>query len=760
MSIKSLINNAQAIASTTTNSTVTETKETTMTTSTNSIANLIAASMATAAAKVTPVTEAPATTWEPVDTTELAPLNVNALSSTITAKLFLLTANPMLSVKVACATVAAVTLVRTTGNEEGFKDYLLESLEEAKLSTAHVEKGPLAKALADKKQAGKEAKKYYIPSKEELKAVREERGTLTKQSFEVSYDEEVVLAALGRLKLLTRENKMGNALIDLIEQRKEGYAPIPVGQKFVRKNKLVGLEKGQLKDASGLAMESILAQEASQFTVDGYMLNIINQAQPLLDKAGFEDKESYVLAGCNAMDSDAPYTNEFKYDTRFRAYQASCFGPNGQSSDRSRALMDLWNVSTDYDVMTVVGVIMAEVDDMVAISGEELQQHLEAAASDPVTYAVESLQIMKSVRPVKKVWSFIKAAHILAELAAGNKPAIGMAVGLDAKCSGPQYGGLMAGDENLAAACGFTLAKVEDAYQRCITILEASKKFSGMSRNGIKKTFMGVFYGQSWGAFQDVAQMKKDEQFELVKMLLDGNSYISEERAKEFHKLVTSSFGKKLVYIRNQVLKLRGKVEGRFNHMMPDGVKVQMNYKVSHNIMGEVVGIDTICPDVLVVINGVEFKFIKLALKTKEVDADNFIRTAFVNMVQAVDALIARLIIVHLKRLGATHIVGIHDCFRVNVNELHLLEQAIVLAYDDLFGSVKNIKTTDLPMGTDIMGMFFEGLERVAMKGDDYDEVEIISQFTKSGIRRFQKCNGVFVHELIKRLGETYYFAK
>ena len=708
----------------------------------------------------TEVTTMTATTNSNIDTNGLAPINENALSSTIAAKLFLMMGEPMKAVQLACAVTNAVTLVRSTGMDDAFLEFVLEAAGEAKLSTQHVEFGPLKAALAEKKLAAKEAGEWYVPSKEEIAEVRKEKGKRQITKYDVELAEEEIKTTLGKLKLLSADGTMGTVLVEMVEQRKEAYAPTPVGEVFKRKFPLMGLEKGQLKQASGLPMEAINAQEASQFTVDAYMLNLVNIVQPKLDNLGFADKESYVVAGCNAMTSGAPYTSEFKFDTRLRSYQAACHGPNGQSSDRSRALMDLHGVTLDYNKVAVVKVIMAEVEDMTGLRGQELQDHLECAFTNPAEYAVEALQLLKSKRPVQKVWSFIKAAKILGELKAGNTPYIGMAVGLDAKCSGPQYGALMSGDENVSAACGFSLEKeLADAYQRCIVLLDASE-FQGMSRNGIKKTFMGVFYGQGFAAFMDVVQLRKDEQFELVEMLLNGHDHVSEERAKLFHKIVTSSFGKKMVYIRNQVSKFTGSVEGRMGHFMPDGAKVQMNYKVKHNILGQEVAIDTVCPDVTVTINSTEYKFINMSLKTKDIDSDNFIRTAFVNMIQAVDALIARLIVVHLKRLGAQHIVAVHDCFRVNVTEVHLLEQAIKNAYSDVFGSARNLFTEDLPMGTDILGMFFEGLQACKIEDVDAENIESVSQFTKSGIRRFQKCNGVFVHELINRLGETYYFAK
>ena len=228
-------------------------------------------------------------------------------------------------------------------------------------------------------------------------------------------------------------------------------------------------------------------------------------------------------------------------------------------------------------------------------------------------------------------------------------------------------------------------------------------------------------------------------------------------RAKDFHKAVTTSFGKKMIAIRNAMLSYRGKLAGKVSHMMPDGCKVAMNYKVQVNVLGEAMSFDTPAPDVYLRNNTEAYKFIKFQLNTKEVHCDDFIRNGFVNMVQATDALIARLIIVHLKRLGAEHIIAVHDCFRVSVHDMGLLNQAIKNAYRDLFGSIKNEATDDMPLGTDIIGLYFDGINRQLI---DIDDGIDISQFFGTGVRRLQKIHGERVSHLISALGQTYYFDK
>jgi len=98
---------------------------------------------------------------------------------------------------------------------------------------------------------------------------------------------------------------------------------------------------------SKLFKEAIHALEDTKYTVDDAMLSI---ATRVLAKSGEDDLEGYVIAGCDKMDSDDAYVSEFKGDSRGRMYQASCHGPNGQASDRSRALMDLYGVKMDYEL--------------------------------------------------------------------------------------------------------------------------------------------------------------------------------------------------------------------------------------------------------------------------------------------------------------------------------------------------------------------------------------------------------------------------
>jgi hypothetical protein len=593
-------------------------------------------------------------------------------------------------------------------------------------------------------------------------AVGLERTTIEVKNNDVEYElnAEEVLEALTKANYLASTEEMGTRLIELCALRQEAYAPNLSSEGITRRFGYAPVVHSEL------FKEAVHALEETEYTVDSDMLSIALQVQAVL--GADKDDEAYVLLGCSKMDPELAYVSEFKGDRRGRIYQAACHGPNGQASDRSRALMNLVGVPTDYDIAAVKKVIFAEIKDM---AKDVKAASLELKTVGDVQFILNHDLGKKVSTNVSKPWSFVKAAKIMRELQAGNRPYIGMAVGLDAKCSGPQLGALMVGDQRIAAACGMTMEEMEDAYHIAIASVEKAG-FVGLSRAGIKKSYMGIFYGQGWAAFTNTKDLIEEGQQELVDVLFpDG--VVSDDVAKRFHRAVSSSFGARMIAVRNLIKDYGKKTVGRTKHFMPDGFQVAMNYKEKVNVLNEAMGFNedgsrTETHDVFLQNNAEQFKFINFQLKTKHVHAQDFARNGFVNMIQATDALIARLIIVHLHRLGAKHIISVHDCFRVNVTEMALLEKAIKSAYRDLFGSWENKATKDLPMGTDILGLYFQGANKQLVEGENprmvsqFSEVKM-NPFTKKmtkGERELTKINGVSLISLIEALGTTYYFAK
>jgi hypothetical protein len=241
-----------------------------------------------------------------------------------------------------------------------------------------------------------------------------------------------------------------------------------------------------------------------------------------------------------------------------------------------------------------------------------------------------------------------------------------------------------------------------------------------------------------------------------------------ELRAKELAKAIEDSFGK-VANLRKAVKDAHGEwvpdLDGvsvwkpythkATMHKMPDGVKVQMPYFKVVDIHGRPQEHGSVAPDVEMKVRGETMKFNRITFRTQDVDLARHGRTGFVNMIQATDAQLARLIIRHLDNLGVKNIIAVHDCFRVGVHDIDKLKAAIKAAYFDLFGTVSNVKSKGwMPNGTDIVGMYFQGVNK-SKEHQSY----VYSQF-ESGERTLHDSM-MDMPELIDGLGvTTSYFSK
>lgn len=376
---------------------------------------------------------------------------------------------------------------------------------------------------------------------------------------------------------------------------------------------------------------------------------------------------------------------------------------------------------------------------------------------------------------IKKPWSFWKVSNITLQLKAhidkgASKPYIGFHFGLDAKCSGPQIGGLLSGDVKMLLACGFSLKEVNDAYENTQLALEKAG-FHGLTRDDVKVVFMATFYGQGWGALCKRPK-KEDDKFTMNAFrVIHGDDEVTDvEAAKLFHKTVISSFGSKLLELRRKIQNFgqkyvgKGEVQTLYatspSFLFPDGFKAAMKYKKEMDIFGNIK--DGKVPFKLEC-GLTSFFFADWAMETEELDLGRESFNAFVNLIQGIDALLARLIISYLGELGVRHVISIHDCFRVDVNSVDKLPEAIKFAYYELFGSPTNEKTNNLPYGMDILKLFFEG-HKEALLPEYKPYAEGFNQFWENRqgkvIRRLKMVSGHKLGDLITRLGECYFFSK
>lgn len=519
-------------------------------------------------------------------------------------------------------------------------------------------------------------------------------------------------------------------------------------------------------NVSPLFKKAIHALEETLVTVDERMVNIAKEVFEVRENDKKLHAQDYVLEGCISMNPMLAYVSEFKGDDRGRMYQAYLAGPTGSGSDLARSALDLFGVSVDYNIKKTIKILVDEMKDMGSWDNKKhFMRDVKEADTNPINFIIKNLH---KVGNTKKPWSFVKFSHILVQLLNGKRPYIGVAVGLDAKCSGPQLSSLMVSDEGMAAATGFTTKDIDDAYARCLYHVREGGILS-LNRSLVKKPFMSVLYGAGVVSMMD-ANTITEETYKALYQGADSNKEMA-NRADILYKAIISSFGPKLNNLRRKVR--RGaldfdtnelKINSPVKYFMPDGLEVSTNEFFKSDIHGEFIGTGEAggarvqAEDVRVECSMTSMKFKRMTFTTDTYNLADYGRVGFVNLIQATDALLARLIVANLKDLNAQHLIAIHDCFRVNIHDMDKLNQAIKNSYLELFGSETNVTSDNLPLGTDLIGLYFEGVAKVT--SEEFTPERGSQFYGKDAIRRMDEVNGVSLVDLINDLGNTKYFAK
>ena len=592
-------------------------------------------------------------------------------------------------------------------------------------------------------------------------------------------------------ELITREGVVGEKLLKMIAKPDKAYPPLATDG-VTRKHPMIP-NNSQYKlasRASDLAKKGIEIQEEAVFTSNEFMVALAEGVSKILPS-----DDQYVIDGCKKIISEGnlPRVSEHKGDRRVRTYQSDCHGPQFAASDMSRSFMDLHGVGLEYDSAKAVLAIRDEMLDMiVGKSQDDLDQAIKIlrASGGLINFIVEQLTLkahdnadtlpeeLASEYIVSKVWSFVKANRYLTALEAGKKPYIGMAFGLDAKCSGPQYGAIMTGDINLAAACGFGSKRAErDAYELAISICN-KRNILGLTRSVIKTAYMGIFYGQGYLTFCDLTSYgaKPGQHNPRLLKVLQGikvegvsDNALLGEQAKVFHAAIEASFGN-MSALRKEIKMSHYHFEQGEDglpvkvfdttkptmYKMPDGSHVAMDYMEKVDILGEKVTPMYQVPDVTIDVAGVgTLKFERLSFNTTTPSLDNHARTGFVNLIQATDALIARHILASLHSQGAQHAISVHDCFRVNINDFlgGKLHQAIKDSYKAVFVNMNG--------EGDILKNYFQGVKDA---GGTFPKSSIAYMLADGDLKM---DDWVDVEAIIDSLGNkidgvegAYYFAK
>ena len=553
---------------------------------------------------------------------------------------------------------------------------------------------------------------------------------------------------------------LGESIIKVLSRVSGASKPTKVGETFTRKHGYSKVNHGKFTE------QCVHVLEDTKYTVNTEMLELARKVfkQGNLEVKAKLNNEMYMLKGCGELDPNSAYYSEFKMDNRGRFYQCDYAGPNGQTSDLSRSVQDLSGVSTDYDIDKTIEYLLAEIGDMCKLSGDMLDKAIHAAVNDDVNFILRNID---GLRSIKKPWEFVKVAKIITKLRNGERIYIGVAIGYDAKGSGIQLGALMVSDEAMLMNCGFTSKEVDDVYVRAVNSLEQAG-IKNMTRNGIKKAFMSVYYGAGVSAMMDEdTVLNIDNCFDNMWLDINKeNEHWCEERAKTIHTAITKSFGQKLIRLR-AAIKNAGynykldevKYDKPLKHMMPNGFEVSMDYRLCVDIDGETIynneGVNARVESL-----GINETYENYSHTSDEYDYAAYGRKGFVNMIQGVDAVLASLIIHNCNKLGAKHVICVHDCFRVNVNDVEILEKAIKLAYLELFGHMNNEPTENLN-NLDILGQYFIG-SQIASK-DEYKHLDQTqNQFFPGHDKRriLSKVDGIKLVDLINDFDNTAYFGK
>ena len=563
------------------------------------------------------------------------------------------------------------------------------------------------------------------------------------------------------------------------------------------KGHMVGAQRDRVKNYSNVnhgtrAENAMHSSEASQYTINDYMVDIAEKVMAARGNKAIDDAVetamkpvAFAIAGSRMMDSKKAYTSEFNMDNRGRGYQVDRFGPSGQASDMERAMMDFANVApvAAANVEQAIQDMKIEMWDMVSFKDSVVFDKARAAAvANPVAFIRKNIANISGKSQVKKPWNFVKFASIVAAFERGESPYVGVAIGFDAKCSGPQMMAQMTNSKVMMNRTGVSTTKVtEDAYQAAAVVVEEA---TGMKfeRSDIKKPFMSVFYGAGFKAMTDIETVEVAAHEIMFGTTSKDWIPTTEDfaKAKAFRQAIINSFTAPIKAMKNKMAAAgydfkagESKYEVAPKTVMADGFEMAMNYMTKVNIDGEVVGSynedgDRVeATDVVINYEGESIVIEKVSFTTDIIDGSSHARNSFVNFTQATDAVMARAIASFTVVHGMQHFVAIHDAFRANIHEVAKMRRVIADANIAIFGVMKadhysEVQASIIDVNNiDMVGNFFKGVvEAVKYEYKGIAENNMQSQFYNNGMRintkSVQVVDGIEVRESMKAVFESF----
>jgi len=481
---------------------------------------------------------------------------------------------------------------------------------------------------------------------------------------------------------------------------KVGYAPLVKGQ-----DRRVSYIKGGVSQPSPLMKEGMDFLGETGITIHKEMLSCINLVKEKLPKLDVWKKSLHTILGSNEMDPNEVYTTELDGDGRGRMYNVAHYGPNAQKDDINRSLIRLevgsyvMPNSFEFDSM------MNEYKGLVGNNEKLLKiESIVAMYKSPVTCLHRLLTVYKDT--VSNPFSVLRFGMELGKIIIDGGACCYIPVGLDAKCSGSQIYGILAGDMDMMASCGFSSRKVADPYERVAKILKAS-------RNDIKRPYMVVQYGGGLNA------LSADKEFVSTIVDKDVNEYCGEVISA-----VESVMGEK-------ILRLRELLQRQVYGLCEEHELTHIRY---HHIDGFIVD-KPVCGkvDITAKYSSIRYQQYEgvidfgsekegtgiVGISDRTHSREEFARTFVVNYIQGLDALIARKVAVLCKERGIEGLISIHDCFRVAPKYVHQLMDVIREAYIWIFIDNDPLQHLFKQLGLD---KDEEGFKQVLTKEMVYEE--------------------------------------
>ena len=473
--------------------------------------------------------------------------------------------------------------------------------------------------------------------------------------------------------------------------------------------------KGQYdakKDSTSTAVRKALGFIESQaFQVNARLLDAIVEVRtwfeedtnplelPLCLKSA-----NHVINGCAELRDEPELFSEYFMDPRGRMYQFAHYGPNPQGADIAKALAYHTVKEITLKGSEAYHVFMAEFKNEVVGDFTKLLEMdvIRWVASNPAR-ALKKFLTDSDYSKFKKLFTYVDMCATYVDFEDNNQAVCQLGFGPDAKTSGAQILAILAGDADVARACGLTdLAdRLEDLYKQSakeVAILcKADVRFAHLleiTRPEIKTPFMAIQYA---GGVPALRYKEFEHVLERIGVPMLQRDIFCEEIVIAG---VMQALGGKIQALLGSfqdgvadVLAETNQTSFTYRHI--DGFKctkkgeatVRVSFEHFHISLGD--GGNGVIFGATEEAKGGEAGWSVRSTIEGHLEKANFAYYFPVHFVQGLDAVMARAIALRVQDLGLRGYSTIHDQFRVCLNDApKMLTEVVPHVYEEMF--IKN----------------------------------------------------------------------